>query len=57
MDTRKIIDYAYEDDAKSMRDELYASIADKVSAHLEQQKQDIASRLFNQPEVEESEVE
>jgi hypothetical protein len=56
MDTRKIIDYAYEDDAKSMRDELYASIADKVSAHLEQQKQDIASRLFNQPEVE-SEVE
>jgi uncharacterized protein (DUF2267 family) len=50
MDTRKIVDYAYEDNAKEMRDALYTNIADRVSAHLEAQKQQIAQSLYKQPE-------
>jgi hypothetical protein len=52
MDTRAIIDYAMNDDAKAMRDALYASIHDRVNAHIQAQKQEIAQSIFPE-EVEE----
>ena len=52
MDTRAIIDYAMNDDAKAMRDALYASIHDRVNAHIQAQKQDVAQSIFPE-EVEE----
>jgi hypothetical protein len=44
--TRAIIDYAYDDNAKEMRDAVYAAIQDKVMAHLEVQKQRVAQNLI-----------
>lgn len=44
--TRTIIDYAYDDNAKEMRDAVYATIQDKVMAHLEVQKQRVAQNLI-----------
>jgi len=44
--TRTIIDYAYDDNAKEMRDAVYAAIQDKVMAHLEVQKQRVAQNLI-----------
>jgi len=55
MDTRAIIDYAMNDDAKAMRDALYASIHDRVNAHIQAQKQVIAQNIF--PEETEDETE
>ena len=55
MDTRAIIDYAMNDDAKAMRDALYASIHDRVNAHIQAQKQVIAQSIF--PEEMEDETE
>ena len=52
MDTRTIIDYAMNDDAKAMRDALYASIHDRVNAHIQAQKQEVAQNIFPE-EVEE----
>ena len=52
MDTRAIIDYAMNDDAKAMRDALYASIHDRVNAHIQAQKQEVAQNIFPE-EVEE----
>ena len=52
MDTRTIIDYAMNDDAKAMRDALYASIHDRVNAHIQAQKQIVAQSIFPE-EVEE----
>ena len=46
MDTRTIIDYAMNDDAKAMRDALYASIHDRVNAHIQAQKQEVAQSIF-----------
>jgi hypothetical protein len=59
MDARQIIDYAAADNAKEMRDALYAGIHDRVTQHLEIKKQEIAANLISpQQEVEqESEVE
>jgi hypothetical protein len=59
MNARQIIDYAAADNAKEMRDALYAGIHDRVSQHLEIKKQEIAANLISpQQEVEqESEVE
>lgn len=44
--TRAIIDYAYEDNAKDMRDALYSAIQDKVMAHIEAHKQQLAKNLI-----------
>ena len=44
--TRQIVDYAYEDEAKEVRDSLYSAIHDKVMAHIETKKQDIAQALI-----------
>jgi hypothetical protein len=56
-DTRNIIDYAYEDNGVEFRNALYSAIHDRVSAHIEARKQELAQNLIggNQPETEESE--
>lgn len=59
--TRNIIDYAYDDDGKAMRDALYAQIHDRVAQKFQMMKQEIASNLIaqeeNDPEDEEYEEE
>lgn len=50
MDTRQIVDFAAADNAKEMRDALYANIHDRVMNHLDLKKQEIAMGLFTQPE-------
>ena len=54
-DTRQIIDYASQDNAKEMRDALYADIHDRVMGHIDMKKQEIAMNLIKQPEQEEQE--
>jgi hypothetical protein len=49
-DPRKIIDYAMDGEASKMRDELYSTIYDKVNAHIEVKKQEIARNLVGQYE-------
>jgi hypothetical protein len=44
--TRNIIDYAMDDDGVKFREALYASIHDKVSAHVEAKKQEMAQHLI-----------
>lgn len=50
--TKAIIDYAQNDQGAEMRDALYSSIQDKVMAHIEAKKQEIAQNLFVQPQAE-----
>ena len=45
--TRQIIDFAHDDNAKEMRDALYSAIHDKVTAHIEAHKKDIAQNLIS----------
>lgn len=47
MDTRPIIDYAQDDNGVEFRNALYASIHDKVAAHIEAKKQEIAQNLIS----------
>ena len=49
--TRQIIDYAQEDNGVEFRNALYASIHDKLTAHIDAKKQEIAQNLIS-PEVE-----
>ena len=49
--TRQIIDYAQEDNGVEFRNALYASIHDKVTAHIDAKKQEIAQNLIS-PKVE-----
>jgi hypothetical protein len=51
-DTKQIIDYAAQDNAKEMRDALYSDIHDRVMAHIDMKKQEIAMNLIRQPEQE-----
>lgn len=51
MTTRSIIDYALDGDAVKMREELYGDIHDRVMAHIENHKQEIAHNLVAQEEV------
>jgi hypothetical protein len=53
-DTKQIIDYAAQDNAKEMRDALYADIHDRVMGHIDMKKQEIAMNLIRQPEQESS---
>ena len=55
-DTRQIIDYASQDNAKEMRDALYADIHDRVMGHIDMKKQEIAMNLIKQPEEVEQEI-
>jgi hypothetical protein len=48
--TRAIIDYAEDGNATEMRDALYSAIQDKVMAHIDNHKQQLAKTLFNQPQ-------
>ena len=50
MDTRTIVDYAEQDQAKEMRDAFYAALQDRVMAHIENKKIEVAKTMFNQPE-------
>ena len=50
--TRQIVDYAYEDEAKDVRDSVYSAIHDKVMSHIETKKQEIAQGLMNQIQAE-----
>ena len=45
---KNLIDYAYQDNGTEFRAELYAAIHDKVAAHIEAKKQEIASGLMGQ---------
>ena len=57
--TRAIVDYAEDGNATEMRNALYSAIQDKVMAHIENHKEQLAKNLFNQPkeaEVEDSAV-
>jgi len=54
--TRAIVDFAYDDNGKEFRDALYSAIHDRVSAHIDLKKQEIARTLIVQPE-QETEVE
>jgi hypothetical protein len=49
--TRQIIDYAQEDNGVEFRNALYASIHDKLTAHIDAKKQEIAQNLIS-PEIE-----
>jgi hypothetical protein len=51
MDTRQIIDFAQEDNGVEFRNALYANIHDRVAAHIEAKKQEIAQNLIS-PQVE-----
>ena len=47
MDKAKaIVDYAFKDEGTQAREALYQSINDKVMAHIEAQKQQIAQSLL-----------
>jgi hypothetical protein len=51
MDTRQIVDYADEDKAKEMRDAFYSALQDKVMAHIEAKKMEVAQNMFqSQPD-------
>jgi len=54
--TRAIVDFAYDENGKEFRDALYSAIHDRVSAHIDLKKQEIARTLIVQPE-QETEVE
>ena len=54
--TRSIVDFAYDENGKEFRDALYSAIHDRVSAHIDLKKQEIARTLIVQPE-QETEVE
>lgn len=46
---RAIIDFAYNDQGKEVRDSFYAAVYDKVTAHIEAKKQEIAGNLIQPP--------
>lgn len=48
--TRNIIDYAFDADGTKFREELYGSIHDRISAHIDAKKQEIARGLVGQNE-------
>jgi hypothetical protein len=50
MTSRKLIDYAMDDNGVEFRDALYSAIHDRVSAHIDAQKQEIAQNLMSTEE-------
>lgn len=55
--TRQIIDFAQNDDGVEFRNALYSAIHDKVTAHIDAKKQEIAHTLLSPQEDGEDEVE
>jgi hypothetical protein len=51
-DTRKLIDFAYEENGSEFRDALYSAIHDKVTAHIDAKRAEIAQTLITQQEEE-----
>lgn len=47
---RAIIDYATQDNATAMRDAMYAALQDRVMAHIEAKKQEVALNLISNPD-------
>jgi len=47
---KNLIDYAYQDNGTDFRKELYSAIHDKVAAHIESKKQEIASGYMGKQE-------
>lgn len=47
MDPRQIVDYAENDQAKEMRDAFYSALQDRVMAHIEAKKIEVAKNMFN----------
>lgn len=47
--SRAIIDYATQDNATGMRDAMYTALQDRVMAHIEAKKQEIALNLISNP--------
>lgn len=45
--TRQIIDFAQNDDGVEFRNALYSAIHDKVTAHIDAKKQEIAHSLLS----------
>ena len=56
MDTRQLVDFAMDGEANAFREQLYAQIHDRVSAHIEAKKQEIALNLMNNSEPKEAQV-
>lgn len=54
---KNLIDYASQDNGTDFRDALYSAIHDKVAAHIESKKQEIASGLMGHQFEEEVELE
>jgi len=55
---RAIIDYAAQDNATGMRDAMYSALQDRVMAHIEAKKQEVALNLISNPDnPKEAEVE
>jgi len=50
MDAKQLIDYAYQDNGVEFRNALYSSIQDRVTAHIEAKKQEVAQSLIGQPQ-------
>jgi len=48
--SRNLVDYAQDDNAVEFRNALYADIHDRVTAHIEDKKKEIAQGLFGQNE-------
>ena len=53
---KNLIDYAYNDNGTEFRDALYSAIHDKVAAHIDAKKQEIAAGLMGQQFEEEAEL-
>lgn len=51
MDTKQLIDYAYQDNGVEFRNALYSAIHDRVTSHIEAKKQDVAQNLIGQQEA------
>lgn len=49
--TRVIVDYAEQDNAKDMRDAFYSELQNRVMAHIENKKIEVAQSMFKQPET------
>jgi hypothetical protein len=48
MTTKAIIDYAYDEDGAAFREALYTDIQQRVHAHLDAKRQEIAHNLVAQ---------
>ena len=57
MDPKQLIDYAQDGNGVEFRNALYSSIHDKVTAHIDAKKQEIAQALISPQEQETTEQE